>query len=394
MGIFLTSLSSVALAETNSSQIYINEQAPTTLNTDEAKEIAAFYLVELSETIPELSEWGNAVVKPDITFYDVDGNITAYSFDVMKNNQYDGYIITSATKDKYPVLEFSKGELPTENSTMTKKSQCEAAKYANKNKLSVGKSIPIYDGATFYYKEYDLKDNKNTTKEKVIVDLITSKIINEDTENLSSSTDKAETTDIKEIKEAWNNLENRMTRESNGLETLVTATATSKNISGVPYYSANYIGCAPAAGAMVLGYWDSNGYSNFPSGNTLMSELATGMGTYQYNTTISNVDDGIETVCSNHGYTNFDAIQYSGTMYMSNVVSEINANRPFVLCMLSGGTRVGGSSNYGDHAVTCMGYYYQSTTQYLNLHDGWDTSAAHYITYGNWGSATPVWVRP
>lgn len=68
MGIFLTSLSSVALAETNSSQIYINEQAPTTLNTDEAKEIAAFYLVELSETIPELSEWGNAVVKPDIHF--------------------------------------------------------------------------------------------------------------------------------------------------------------------------------------------------------------------------------------------------------------------------------------------------------------------------------------
>jgi len=45
MGIFLTSLSSVALAETNSSQIYINEQAPTTLNIDEAKEIAAFYLV-------------------------------------------------------------------------------------------------------------------------------------------------------------------------------------------------------------------------------------------------------------------------------------------------------------------------------------------------------------
>ena len=61
---------------------------------------------------------------------------------------------------------------------MTKKSQCEAAKYANKNKLSVGKSIPIYEGATFYYKEYDLKDNKNTTKKKVIVDLITSKIIN------------------------------------------------------------------------------------------------------------------------------------------------------------------------------------------------------------------------
>jgi hypothetical protein len=79
---------------------------------------------------------------------------------------------------------------------------------------------------------------------------------------------------------------------------------------------------------------------------------------------------------------------------MSHVVSEINANRPFVLCMYGAGARVGGSSNYSDHGVTCMGYYYQGATQYLNLHDGWDTSVAHYITYGNWRSATPVWVKP
>jgi len=62
--------------------------------------------------------------------------------------------------------------------------------------------------------------------------------------------------------------------------------------------------------------------------------------------------------------------------------------------MNGAGARVGGSSNYSDHGVTCMGYYYQGTTQYLNLHDGWDTSEAHYIIYGNWRSATPVWVRP
>lgn len=392
-GILVISLSSIVFAETNTSPISTNEQIPTTLNIDQANEITTFYLEELSGTIPELSEWKYASVEPDITFYDLEGNITAYAFDVMKNNQYDGYIITSATKDKYPILEFSKGKLPTKISTMTKKSQFEVAKYANENKLSIGKSTQIYEGATFYYTEYNLQDSKNTTKKKVIVDLVTSKIISEDAENISSSTGKVETVESDEIAEVWNDLENKMEGKSNGGKTVV-ITATSKDLSSVPYYSASVCGCAPAAGAMVLGYWDANGYPNIPSGNTLISDLATAMGTYQGSTNPSTVDDGIETVCSNHGYTNFNAITYSGTMYMSNVVSEINANRPFVLCMYGAGARVGGSTAYGDHAVTCMGYYYQGTTQYLNLHDGWDTSVAHYITYGNWNSAIPVWVRP
>lgn len=125
MGILLISSCSIAYAETNELPVSINEQTSTTLSIDMAKEIAAFYLVELSGTIPELSGWENAVVEPDITFYDLEGNITAYSFDVMKNSEYDGYIITSATKDKYPILEFSKGQLPTKISTMVEKSENE-----------------------------------------------------------------------------------------------------------------------------------------------------------------------------------------------------------------------------------------------------------------------------
>ena len=84
MGILLISSCSIAYAETNELPVSINEQTSTTLSIDMAKEIAAFYLVELSGTIPELSGWENAVVEPDITFYDLEGNITAYSFDVMK----------------------------------------------------------------------------------------------------------------------------------------------------------------------------------------------------------------------------------------------------------------------------------------------------------------------
>ncbi len=55
-------------------------------------------------------------------------------------------------------------------------------------------------------------------------------------------------------------------------------------------------------------------YPNFPSGNTLIDELATAMGTgssWPFNgaTWPFWIDNGIETVARNHGYTTFDAIE-------------------------------------------------------------------------------------
>jgi hypothetical protein len=402
MGILLLSSCSIAYAETNELPVSINEQTSTTLSIDMAKEIAAFYLVELSGTIPELSGWENAVVEPDITFYDLEGNITAYSFDVMKNSEYDGYIITSATKDKYPILEFSKGQLPTKISTMVEKSENEVENYANKNKLNVGESVPVYEGATFYYTTYDLQDSKNTVKKKAIVDLVTSNLTIQETENFSSSTYNAEMVESEEIEEAWDDLENRITEKRADIETVssqasvysIQATGYTKNVSDVPYYLANVLGCSPAAGAMVLGYWDGEGYPNFPSGDTLISECASAMGTSQYSTQISMIDDGIETVCNDHGYTNFNAAN-DGTLTTSELRSEINSNRPFVLSMVGGQTGSGRSSPYGNHSVTCVGFTNVGvTTVYVWLHDGWSGSSPHYITFGSWNTATATWVRP
>jgi hypothetical protein len=56
------------------------------------------------------------------------------------------------------------------------------------------------------------------------------------------------------------------------------STVTQKSISGVPYYPWR-TGCSPTASGMVLGYWDSHGYPNFPSRNYLIDELADAMGT-------------------------------------------------------------------------------------------------------------------
>ena len=68
---------------------------------------------------------------------------------------------------------------------MVEKSENEVENYANKNKLNVEESVPVYEGATFYYTQYSLLDSKNGNKKKVVVDLVTSNI--ECAENVSNT---------------------------------------------------------------------------------------------------------------------------------------------------------------------------------------------------------------
>lgn len=159
----------------------------------------------------------------------------------------------------------------------------------------------------------------------------------------------------------------------------IQATGILKTISGVPYYLANVRGCASAAAAMVLGYCDTHGYSKLPSGNTLIKELATAMWTNDGQSHTDMIDEGIEKVCKNHGYKNFNGV-FDDSLPKSEVTSEIDANRPFVLSMYNGGVGSGNSNRYGDHAVTCMGYKKVGSRGYVYIHDGLDMKI-HYITF-------------
>jgi prefoldin subunit 5 len=80
--------------------------------------------------------------------------------------------------------------------------------------------VPVYEGATFYYTTYDLQDSKNTVKKKAIVDLVTSNLTIQETENFSSSTYNAEMVESEEIEEAWDDLENRITEKRADIETV------------------------------------------------------------------------------------------------------------------------------------------------------------------------------
>jgi len=145
------------------------------VSVDKAEKVASYSIKEISGSISDLSEWKDATVKLSTVYYDLDGNKSAYSFNVIKNKQQVGYVFISATKDHYPVLEFSSGKIPNEIPEFTTRSKSliqERAKKiklesTGKEELTIGEMKPLYLGPTFHYVEYTLTDNKSKTKEKM-----------------------------------------------------------------------------------------------------------------------------------------------------------------------------------------------------------------------------------
>lgn len=264
----------------------------------------------------------------------------------------------------------------------------------------------LYLGPTFYYAEYPLTDTKGQVKEKVIVDLTFSTLVDLNKSNVNASVNKEDyflnNTYLQQqqkirtqnANKQWIALEKEMANPSSYLMPSSSKDTSSKNISSVPNY-AWLCGCSPTAAGMVLGYWDNHGYSNLSTGSSLIRELATAMGTDwpgSGETWPWNIDNGIETVCNNHGYSNFDA---SNDYYVSwnEVKTEVNADNPFVLSMLNGGTGNGYTQSYDDHSVTCVGYY-DGSNDYIYIHDTWDANNRHYLAFGSWTAAMATWVRP
>ena len=300
------------------------------VSAEQAEKVASYSIKEISESIVNFSEWKNATVKLSTVYYDLEGKKSAYSFNVIENEKQIGSIFISATKDNCPVLEFSKGKIPNEIPEFTTRSKLLVEERANKIKsesnnkeeLTIGKMKPLYLGPTFYYAEYTLTDKKGKAKEKVIVDLPFSTIVDFNESNVNVPDEKKHyfnSTYLQhqhEIRKQdantqWITLEKEMIDPSS-----YSTSSSSKSIRGVPKYKW-YYGCSPTASGMVLGYWASHGYSYLVTGYDLVRELASAMGTDWPGSGATwpyKIDDGIEKVCNNHGYNNFDA---SNDIYVS-----------------------------------------------------------------------------
>ncbi|MEA2033916.1 MAG: C39 family peptidase [Euryarchaeota archaeon] len=375
----------------------VNEQIDKTLVTLEyATKVTQLYLNDLAAGLPGFSEWTGAAVEHDLTFYDTNGDISAYSFSVTKTGKKLGFILVSGIKENYPILEFGKGDILPENAK--EQANLIAAKNVKSSSYKLGSVKYLYMGSTFYYAQYTLIDSLQNVKGDVTVDLFNENIVDlkDDISVLTSPKDNSES-DVISVNDAWTIFDENIGLLDRGV-TVSSSLRGADTIYWVSLYdqpSGYPNSCAPTASGMILSYWRSNGYPNFPSdGDTLILELYSAMETDpEIGTYDSNIEPGIESVCQDHGYYNINAVPDTGSFLFSEVQSEVTADHPMHLAMHGAGTAIGGSTSYGDHSVAVVGWA-DGAFDAIEINDGWSTTDTRYITFGNWDYTFPVYVRP
>jgi hypothetical protein len=360
----------------------------------------------------ELKIWKDASVRYSTTYYDLNDQKSAYSFDVLVNGNYAGYILISATPDNYPVLALSKGKIPNADQKYTSSTKQSADKFAREKGLQTTNVEQIYLGGLNFYHKYQLTDAKGTKMGVTFVDLHSNQVVDlmNTSHEVSIPVDSAKIAAVSQekrdtIENAWINQRKLVSGDTSVLaqaNTYQTSSLYTNTVSGVPLYFWRD-GCSPTAAGMVLGYWQSHGYPNLPTGNTLIDNLATAMGTgstWPLNgmTFPTAIDSGISTVTAQHGYSNLHGVSSYAPSFTDDM-NEIDAQRPFVLSMLYGGTGAGRSTPYGQHSVAAIGYI-NSVPQLVKIYDTWYVSGDptnynyHWLQYGNWGWGMNTYVRP
>lgn len=372
----------------------------TPVSPEYAHKIAILSVKEISSSIEDFSEWRDASVQLSTEYYNINGKKNAYSFDVTNDGLYLGYILISASKDNYPVLEFSRGRIPGAPASPSTISGAQL--YGEKYISSDPKYI--YLGATFYYAEYNIKDRKGNFIEKITVDLTDQSVVDRDALFPKNSAEDKDWELIgkKSANRLWNSIDEILAANDGTLsETTrsdlsyltISTRSSSGYVYGVPYYlraTMGTHGCTPTAAGMVLAFWKTHGFPNLPlvsGGYNLIDELAVAMGTDSNGaTTKGNVVGGIRTVFNNHGYGS-SAIGVAGDwLWVSweECKNEIDNGRPFMLGLCMGGIPRGGEDAYNHHTVTGVGYTTISSENYVIVHDGYTPASDRYLAFGNW----------
>lgn len=395
--------------------------------------VAASYLVsQIPSQIPEFSDWNGATVTKNTTYYDMSGVETAYSFNVTVNGQYDGYIMVSATRDNYPVLEYSKGITPDKDPNTIQNANQLAQSQITDPRFVLGEGQPIYLGPTFFDMAYPVEVNSSrfgpqqVSNNWILVDLTEGTIVNQtesiqDLFQLNMSQMQLLYTNQRieaaGANAAWAELDQPSESgiQANALmESSVSPSSLNYvEISGVPTYHWRY-GCSPTSAAMVLGYWRDQGLSQLPTdtdpagegdhGDPLNHELAGLMSTDICNdglpydgmssncgmTSPLNIVQGIGTELDNYGIRGWDV---GSTLFnwFPSMALMINEGEPFELSMAGGGVSDRGVA-YGDHSVAVVGY--STPDEFLKIHDTWNGDDPHYIKYGNWTAEMVTQVLP
>lgn len=359
--VMVVSLLSFPVGAANTPSTETTESIP-----ENVAEIIASYFVDDFRTTPDCAWTADTTVSDTVTMYDVDGSISAYSFELTTNGTDTGYVVISAYPDvESVILEFSDKEKPV----------YEAFNFAQTDSV-------VYTGTLNYFQETETGslltvEGNIVNKSEVPTPLAESR----DVSNLPAQT-RAVITDpfvwaeryydgqfsAVEWKNAFQNYCNFCTTDdfddigSAHYDEHCGPTA----ITNLIFIVGNYRNYAPVRDAnethvfaRVAWYGIDNGYYvNSNSGGT-------------YKNTISQYIDGA------FDSFNISVSVSSMSVTYANVKSAINGYRPFYLSVTN-------NSIYGNHgmagyAYTVLENQYDDRISFVKVADGWGGSDGRYL---------------
>lgn len=263
--------------------------------------------------------WQGALLGSPQTYQNTHGKDAMVVFPVLNRGQNAGYIAVSTTRLLPPVIESSTAVAPSIEGLPLALSE---AGRIIKGAQHLGTARLLYLPPFYYAAEIPIIENGSEVS-TLGFDLRERKPIDRYVEFRKEAQQREEVTPRKEILEIWN--KTLAARDSGGVTALAGATyKIIPNVKNVKQYGDN---CGPAAGAMVLSYWDQ-WYPNLVDSRD-DSNLSNLQNCLHYDmisppTTFANAEAGIEKHANSaHGYS--DTFSYLGGYYF-NAVSALNAD--------------------------------------------------------------------
>lgn len=359
----------------------------TPVSSKEVQTAARYYI---SKYINAVDKWEGVTDGQPVEYVWPNGGISAYEIPVMGKTGNVGFMFISATKDYGPLFELSNGKRPSEYVNSAKKIAIE--KGLIKDDYS-GKTRLLYYGALTYSVQF----GEEMISKQIAIHLPTGRVEQVPAEDIALQMD----TEI--VQQGWVTALGKARESTFGTRSITW-------IFGVPAWYQNefhgdsgdsgiewptcagvaadpwdqWDGCSAISGAMVLGYWDTHGYSMGVGGEDLLIDHAHHyMGTDDDGDTMPwNIDDGMWLVANMYQHGDDFSHSHDWSVSFSNIVDNVDRGTPAVLNLRS-------HPVYGNHSVTVVGY--EPLTD-IWVNNTWDTSQ-HLVTHGSgtWATLSTLW---
>ncbi len=330
------------------------------------------------------------------TFYELDGQISAYYFQYSKGRER-AYAVVSADRNSVPVPEFGRGS-PFFLEKMPAYRQMAAGILGGPAELD----------RIIYVSPFEVYLAFRRGGERILIDALA--LLHGREDELVRIRRKEPLRENRRTRAYWETLIERV-REGSARE-FFQARKSENKIEGVPFYIWSY-GCSPTASAMVLGFWDKNGYGRFVDYRfdhwdvviagacdtgwiynvpNVQRELAIAMetDTTSGGTYIDMIAPGQSQVASENGY-DFDSEDFWGDetngWEFDVVKNEIDYGRPFNWGAMNY-YYIGPHHGFIDtmtiyHSVTAVGYLDGGNYEndYVLVHDTWSSIERYWALY-------------